>query len=635
MTNTDSLGYFLDFYYWENALNLLNFQIEQKKTNRHFNTLAMCCYERLGSSIDALKDKEYFDERIASNLFYGLTDEFKTVWYSAPKHPLMLRRWAYLSYPMRAAYYSVGLYLLKLSQDFLQEQKADRGHIRSYYGGDINFQGNNLLVNSSNVYYKQYYESFTTDLKTNIIQESADKLVIKIDIANYFNEFPIDLLLSLLEKNIKPCLKEKLKYDAVTINQLSFFFKFIAQKRVGIPQVDNEIISGFIGELYLHFADIYISELINQDRKIVKSHSVLRYVDDIYISIVFNSNVEEVSRANYASSLASRISDDLHYKFELLLNTKTKFYWLNDPESIQELMKNIKKVSSGCMASKDDGFLPIMIDSIFCQLEKLKELAPKCIFDQNIDWDEDIMKEVLSKPVEQMLNRTEYKNRLNIIFTDFNYEFVKLHPLVLIILIIKNQQSRDNFKAFLLSKSNLATNDIHLIIRFLCQTNFSDADLMDKLRLAPQLKEVVEAYQNPELYSDKPGYFDLDWNRCKPLISSSGVIDQIRLRRTAEISGSFSVALNHLLNEIHAICWEIENDSKKSFSEYTQKDVNEFLISRNVPGDICTDIRNLFDKRNTNRVSHPSFEPGSAWNVTKDEYEKYSEAVKKALAYIL
>ncbi len=113
------------------------------------------------------------------------------------------------------------------------------------------------------------------------------------------------------------------------------------------------------------------------------------------------------------------------------------------------------------------------------------------------------------------------------------------------------------------------------------------------------------------------------------------MIDQIRLRRSAENSGSFSVALNHLLNEIHAICWKIETNEEKSISEYNQKKVNDFLISRNVPSDICTDIRNLFDRRNNNGVSHPRFEPGSAWNVTKVEYEKYHEAVKKALAYIL
>ena len=85
------LGYFLDYQrHWLQALDLLKYQLQtkkgngSKKGNRHFNTLEMFYYEKLEESFEELESEEYFNTRIANNLFYGLK-EFVAVPYTLPK----------------------------------------------------------------------------------------------------------------------------------------------------------------------------------------------------------------------------------------------------------------------------------------------------------------------------------------------------------------------------------------------------------------------------------------------------------------------------------------------------------------------------------------------------------------------
>jgi Arc/MetJ-type ribon-helix-helix transcriptional regulator len=54
-----------------------------------------------------------------------------------------------------------------------------------------------------------------------------------------------------------------------------------------------------------------------------------------------------------------------------------------------------------------------------------------------------------------------------------------------------------------------------------------------------------------------------------------------------------------------------------------------------VPHEIRIKIRNLFDRRNRNTISHPSSDYKIAWEVTKSEYMEYREVVGKCLKLII
>ena len=134
--NLLSLVIFLKFRHWRNAVRLLDYQLELKQTNKHFNTLGMFYYERLDKHVKHIKSKSYFKQRIANNLFYGLEDEFLILPYPIPKSNLGLRNYEFLTYPMRIAYHAVGIYLLHVAQDILDYHRQHK-HIMAQYGGDL------------------------------------------------------------------------------------------------------------------------------------------------------------------------------------------------------------------------------------------------------------------------------------------------------------------------------------------------------------------------------------------------------------------------------------------------------------------------------------------------------------------
>ena len=69
--NLSTIGRFLTYDDWESATNLLDYQLEIKKENRHFNTLNLFYYEGLNEADRlVLRNKHYFKRRVSNNLFW-------------------------------------------------------------------------------------------------------------------------------------------------------------------------------------------------------------------------------------------------------------------------------------------------------------------------------------------------------------------------------------------------------------------------------------------------------------------------------------------------------------------------------------------------------------------------------------
>jgi hypothetical protein len=91
----------------------------------------MISYQKLGNDVVQLEAEEYFYKKVACNLFFGLEEEFAIIPYVVPKAGLGLRNYKFLTYPMRAVYYAVGLYLVKLSDEYLKNFYRKRKQIRA------------------------------------------------------------------------------------------------------------------------------------------------------------------------------------------------------------------------------------------------------------------------------------------------------------------------------------------------------------------------------------------------------------------------------------------------------------------------------------------------------------------------
>lgn len=143
---TKNIGHFLDYELWQDALRLLNAHVEGQNSNKHFKTLSMIYYKKLGDSVKDLEKKEFFDTYVRNNLFYGLKSEFAIYPYVTPKSGLGLRNYKFFTYPMRVVYDSIGLYMLKLSEEFLANYYRKNSNIRSFYGGGLLFENGRLVI---------------------------------------------------------------------------------------------------------------------------------------------------------------------------------------------------------------------------------------------------------------------------------------------------------------------------------------------------------------------------------------------------------------------------------------------------------------------------------------------------------
>ena len=640
------LGYFLDYHrHWLQALDLLKYQLERKNNNRHFNTLEMFYYEKLKQSFGDLESEEYFKTRIANNLFYGMR-EFMVVPYTLPKANLGLRRYKFMTLPMRVLYHAVGFYLLELSQEYLQDYKSHK-HIHTNYGGKLHLEAGKLKLKPNSVYYYSHYREFRTKVKQENEGNTKRKIVIQLDIENYFDELSIPKLLHLLKEQIKPDIQRKMHYNEITQAQLASFFDFVMGGTSGIPQSDNNVISSFIGHLFLVFGDLFLDDELRKHGDSINSFKIIRYVDDIYISITFEEqkgkltvNQVRFDLRNKFNSLAPCISDCLYENLGLRLNPKTQLFNLEDKNEKKRFEQSLKRVSQEVEIPDEENkdSSTAKIKKIFDQLRKLQEstIAPHFEKPRESNLDEEmfaeVLKEVNDKNVQNMLNKPINKSCLQKIFmsSGFSFELVNAYPLVIIILILKCDEVPKKFEEFLLSKKHLTSRDIYLILTYLCQTKFAQKRLLKLLEYNSQMKKIIKIFKASTLSPELMGYYGLQAEEVSK-IAEPNVIEQIRLRILCELKEEYSVALNHLLNEIHAICYVLDSEAEDP-EKYKADEVATFLRNQNVSHQTQTQIRNLFNRRNKNPVSHPD---PIAWAVTKDEYMNYQRHVSNCLQHLL
>ncbi len=193
----------------------------------------MFYYGKLDISCLSIDNKEYFKRKIASNLFYGLKKEFAIFYYVIPKSGLGLRNYTFFTYPIKIVYYSVGIYLLRLSEEFINERYKNISTIKSYYGGNLNCKNSELKITSENIYYRKFHEQFKADIKRETLGKTPNKIIIKIDIENYFDELSIPKLLDLLHDFIKPSIQMDMRYDGFTREQMFVFFNLLQRAKRG------------------------------------------------------------------------------------------------------------------------------------------------------------------------------------------------------------------------------------------------------------------------------------------------------------------------------------------------------------------------------------------------------------------
>lgn len=641
------MGYFMKPSFWIDAYKLEEAKINARKTNPHFRTLNTEYYSKISKQIrESISKKEYFMDRVSENRFYDLKNEFFYHRYVSPKNIFGLRNITFMSLPLALVHNAIGLYLLRLTEELL-EYINDNKNIRSFYGGMLRYQGDELDVSEKSIYYRDSYKRFR-EILVSETKEDIQRLVIRIDIENYFDNLSVRNLLIKIRDYVKPKIIEEYRFDKNTINEIETFYRFIMNNKKGIPQVDNGIISNLIGHLYLCFLDILLDDSLRS--KGYREYKIIRYVDDIYIIFKPKNLNSRWEKQEEAIELLTCLKDEIFYEFGLKINNKTKIYALEDEvdktdffhdtknNSVAEIMNTPIDIEEGGRKSTDQ--LIETVKDIFSELAKIKQGELRLDREKD-DIKQYILYKLFENSINNFLNKKENKEELKRLFQDFNFNFVKINPLVLTILIMKNEESKDRYMNFLLNKKNLNSNDRQLVIEAIRQLDFGDKKepndscylgrLYDKLTEDDSFKSVIDTFNNTDLDLNKPGYFDLNLNKTIRFLNNRSTTKQMELRVINENAGDFSVALNHLVNEFQSICENLDPDPKYKGKEYNAISVDKFLASHYVSNRLRIKIRNMFDRRNNNLVSHSGNEEVRGSAVSQDEYEMYKTTVGDVL----
>lgn len=631
---TSCMGRFISVDIWQEAIRLLEFQISQKQNNRRYHTISMFYYEKLGKLRERAKDPEYYRVKIASNLFYGLEDEFRALPYIVPKPGLDFRGYMFLSYPMRLVYYSVGIYLIKLTQEFVDNYALRNDCFRSFYGGHLRFDNDGLVVNKVNTQYYSFYKSFRKVVRGAVRTGYKNKIIMRLDIARYFDEVVVSKLMDLIAKSVKDSMQAKLHFDDVTRCEIVSFLKFLMGGKDGIPQSDNCIVSDFIGYLYLVFGDMAVDEVVRNERSIVESHMIVRYVDDFYISLDFCEGASQQERELAVERIVSKVADRFYLELGLRFNKKSEMFWLNQDEDRERILKDIKKASPEYYVKdeEDDESPQNKLNNILDELLKLKSSPLPPSLSRNEGVQSEIFKDVFDLRVQQLMNQSDYKRRINEMFVSFNFDLVKVQPIEIMVIVQSDDGAFAAFKKFLMEKKDLTARDANLLLIYLCQCGFADSEVLDKICEYSPMMALIGAYKRASIKVDRPGYYSLTDDKCEKIAGMPHVVEQVRKRIVSERDGDYAVALNHLLNEVHGICRDQDEPNSKDY------DVNKtvkYCEKKGVPVETCMSIRNLFDLRNNNGISHPGNQQQVLVAVSKTKYYQYKDQVGKGLDYIL
>lgn len=643
ITNSNSylpnqLGSFLTLELFEEAASLLDFQLESKYKGLktlNFYAIKKCARENF-------EIKSYFFNKIANNLFYGLTEEFYVESYQISKGIFGIRNYKFFSYPMLLTYYAIGLYILRLSENILQHI-TNSEDIHPYYGFGLNLENDSLVKNYNTVTYFKHYKEFKKKVKFYSNPKNGPKLIIKLDIQNFYEDIDIKILLDHLDFFAKPEKKKIFNYNQSTKQNILFFFNYIMKEQKGVPQSEQNILSSYISHVYLSTFDFRVENyFLNKGLRF----KYIRYVDDTYIILD--------KYQGYEKNLNQSIQDlegILYSELKLRFNaSKIKIYSINTEIEFKLFLTALKNVSVQQLPAKEEDNInneKSLIDKANELIEVLQEIKGlpntwgefgseiTTLFEYDEGQKEKI-KYAFEPDILNLIKKSSYQQILENIFKDFNFSLVTINTKAFLLIICSNPKTQKLIIEYLENKKIYNLQDAQILenLFLMDEQIFQNKTLQNKIITynSKVYFKVLEKvfFKTGDIIDSKIKLYN---NTFTTFAFSSKVIEQMKHRVYSEYLGNYTMALNFMLNEFQQICLELDQGANSK--KYNSQNVTLFLSKMKISLSDIIQIENLFNRRNNNIISHPGLSGISPWEVTETEYNTYKTSVNTILGRLV
>ena len=234
-------------------------------------------------------------------------------------------------------------------------------------------------------------------------------------------------------------------------------------------------------------------------------------------------------------------------------------------------------------------------------------------------------------------------------------EFLLIKPKPFLHLITISDNARNQLEKYLLDNIQSTDNQykfLYLVEKFILQLEFLKTqkryrDKIDIKTVTEKFSEKLDQTLNSQKSNSnsKINYLNLICRMLddKKIINSQfeliyknkflndnvSLMQQIKQKVFYEKFGHYNVAFNNLLNEFHELFKLVYPNKNKS--KLDAKEIGEHMTVEKFDMDEILFVKDFFNRRNKNSISHPNDADLGFWGVSKDEYLSY----KKKLIPIL
>ena len=609
----------ITFEEWhETTENFLS--ISSNKLNKHLQTYPFSILSE--NDKNYLTSKDFFVRFIKNGKFLGSDKDLVVINNLLQKNNGNFRSVSLVSPIIYLVFIAMGGHLSNA-------MNQDSEHVESFYAGNFD---------TGELYYAKNYKAFSIRAKE---FGSVYDYYLKLDVTNFFPSLDLPLLFEEIQKNIP---MEDLRSLMLYRNLLEYFGngKF--------PVIDGNPGLSFIAtNCYLSKFDNELSKNIKKSSNILR-HRIIRYVDDTYIFF----DCEELPVAKEELSI---ITQDVSDSCKINLNYEKQKWGRGEnvsddvEQNLYDYEVNGEDIQYGNYYNEDN--LKVLFKRLMSLNRESKrediELAFSDAFRGEFDfkYTEILNWYLYDRPAyfqREDVSSIFFKitNEKNYLFRYYAKQFTRM---------LINTRSQKAIKKFLNDtfvlhrKSHLAKYQILMIKEYLLTTNFKHMDLLEVLR-----------EENSEIYSFINKYCLNNWvNKYDKINYKNKFIEKLDndyilnyqffmfnfYKKKTMLLEEYAYFKNYFDRKIAYLfaALDVNGTYKKSKKNhpiswqftYNEGNVIKSLEKFEVSKELMERIRNAYDLRNKNPISHASSEVLLDDSLRADDFNECITAMKNVM----